>query len=98
MALINFKSSGDTRSLQMPGDFSITSTGAIHTTGLIKMNVFPSSFRIESKGRVIYLHPYVIENAKPADYIFIPHPHMDHMSMPNIKKIAKKETLIVCPK
>jgi len=98
MALINFKSDGDTRSFQMPGNFSVTSTGAIHTTGLIKMNIFPSSFRIESKGKVIYIDPYVIENAKPADYIFITHPHMDHMSIPNVKKIVKKETLIVCPK
>jgi L-ascorbate metabolism protein UlaG (beta-lactamase superfamily) len=56
-----------------------------------------SSFRIETAGLVIYIDPFEIKPGKPADYIFITHNHYDHMSKEDIKKIAKKETLIICP-
>jgi len=58
----------------------------------------PSGLRIESEGRVIYIDPVDVIDTLPADYIFITHTHTDHLSLPDIKKIAKKETVIVCPK
>jgi len=57
-----------------------------------------SSFRIEAAGRVIYMDPFQIKTDKPADYIFITHSHYDHMSIDDIKKVATKDTLIICPK
>lgn len=55
-----------------------------------------SSFRIETGGKIIYIDPYKIIGTVPADYIFITHEHPDHLSPADIKKIAGKNTLIIC--
>jgi len=55
-----------------------------------------SSFRIETGVKVIYFDPYKLKNAIPADYIFVTHEHPDHLSPGDIKKIAGKNTLIIC--
>lgn len=60
-------------------------------------NFIPSSFKIDARGKVIYLDPYRINDTTPADYIFITHAHPDHLSLPDIARIVKKETLIICP-
>ncbi len=57
-----------------------------------------SSFKIEAMGRVIYIDPYQVKDTTPADYIFITHAHPDHFSIPDINKLKKKDTLIICPK
>jgi L-ascorbate metabolism protein UlaG (beta-lactamase superfamily) len=51
-------------------------------------------FRIDS-GKVIYFDPFQIKSAAPADIIFISHDHFDHCSEDDIKKIQKKDTVIV---
>jgi L-ascorbate metabolism protein UlaG (beta-lactamase superfamily) len=51
-------------------------------------------FRIDSD-RVIYFDPFQIKSAVPADIIFISHDHFDHCSEEDIKKIQKKDTVIV---
>jgi len=51
-------------------------------------------FRIDSD-RVIYFDPYQIKSTVPADIIFISHDHFDHCSEDDIKKIQKKDTVIV---
>ena len=51
-------------------------------------------FRIDS-GKVIYFDPFQIKSAVPADIIFISHDHFDHCSEDDIKKIQKKDTVIV---
>jgi len=51
-------------------------------------------FRIDS-GKAIYFDPYQIKFAVPADIIFISHDHFDHCSEDDIKKIQKKDTVIV---
>jgi L-ascorbate metabolism protein UlaG (beta-lactamase superfamily) len=51
-------------------------------------------FRIDS-GKVIYFDPFQIKTAVPADIIFISHDHFDHCSEDDIKKIQKKDTVIV---
>ena len=55
-----------------------------------------SSFLIESKGKKIYIDPYEIKPGK-ADIILITHPHYDHFSIEDIKKLIKKDTIIVDP-
>lgn len=57
-----------------------------------------ASFRIESALGVIYIDPYKLKSAMPADYIFVTHAHMDHYSPADIKKISKAGTLLICPK
>jgi len=56
-----------------------------------------SSFRIESQGQILYIDPYKVQNAVPADYIFVTHDHGDHFSPKDIRKIAKPSTILICP-
>ena len=51
-------------------------------------------FRIDST-KIIYFDPYQIKSKVPADIIFISHDHFDHCSEDDIKKIQKKDTVIV---
>ena len=83
------------QSIQLPNNINLTSLG---TVDINKVDFFPSGFRIETQGNVIYIDPLVIEDTKPADYIFITHAHPDHLSLPDIEKIVHEETLIICPK
>lgn len=54
-----------------------------------------SSFRI-SNGKILYIDPWELKNSEPkADIIFITHDHFDHLSIPDVKKISKKDTVIV---
>ncbi|OFY68097.1 MAG: hypothetical protein A2V64_08650 [Bacteroidetes bacterium RBG_13_43_22] len=63
-----------------------------------KSDFFPSGFRIKEYGKLIYIDPLAVNNPDLADYIFITHPHLDHFSIKDIKKISKPETTIICPK
>ena len=54
-------------------------------------------FRIDA-GKVIYLDPFQMNSAVPADIILVSHDHFDHCSPDDIKKIQKKETVIVTDK
>jgi L-ascorbate metabolism protein UlaG (beta-lactamase superfamily) len=56
-----------------------------------------ASFRIESKGKVIYIDPYRLQNAVPADVILVTHDHSDHFSPKDIQKIARPGTVLVGP-
>lgn len=61
----------------------------------IKINA-QSSIRLSNKEIVIYIDPYLIEkNVNDADYIFITHDHYDHLSIDDINKVIKKDTIIV---
>ncbi|MFO7889381.1 MAG: MBL fold metallo-hydrolase [bacterium] len=46
---------------------------------------------------VIYIDPYKISDTDKADIILITHDHYDHLSLQDIKKIQKEETVIVIP-
>ncbi len=83
------------QSIRLPDNIILTSLGEVIINNV---DFFPSSFRIEAQGKVIYIDPVVIDVTKPADFIFITHTHPDHLSLPDIKKIMKEETLIICPK
>ena len=56
-----------------------------------------SSIKIND-GLTIYFDPYDIkEKVSNADYIFITHPHWDHLDIDSINNIANEKTIIVGP-
>jgi L-ascorbate metabolism protein UlaG (beta-lactamase superfamily) len=60
-----------------------------------------SAFRIRilNKNIMIYIDPYNIGSNNPlANYIFITHPHFDHFSPQDIKKIYDERTKFILPK
>lgn len=61
-----------------------------------------ASFRLERRvGRrlkVVYIDPWRVPGEpQDADVILITHPHFDHLSLPDIHKVAKGTTVIVGP-
>lgn len=56
-----------------------------------------ASFKIQSSGKTIYIDPYVLKLTDRADLVFITHPHFDHFSEEDIKKIATSDTTFFCP-
>lgn len=56
-----------------------------------------SSFRIEAD-KVVYIDPYEISQGPEADIILISHSHYDHCSPEDVKKIQKKDTIIITEK
>ena len=59
----------------------------------IKLN-YQSSLNIDDS---IFFDPIKIKEGK-AKYIFLTHPHYDHFSVEDMKKISAAETKIICPK
>ncbi len=53
------------------------------------------SFRIKAPEGVIYIDPWKLRDAEPADLILITHEHHDHFSADDVKKIRKPYTTIV---
>lgn len=53
---------------------------------------------LQSDGRIIHVDPFRMDfSPENADFIFITHDHYDHFSLIDIKKAAKKSTVIVFP-
>ena len=52
-------------------------------------------FRIKHEETIIYLDPFKLKNSDEADFIFITHEHFDHCSVEDVRKITKKETVII---
>lgn len=49
-------------------------------------------------GKIIAIDPYKVSDKVPkADIILITHPHFDHCSIEDIKKVAKDKTVIIIP-
>jgi L-ascorbate metabolism protein UlaG (beta-lactamase superfamily) len=58
-----------------------------------------ASFIFDYGGKNLYIDPFKLsKNFGEAELIFITHPHFDHLSIEDIKKIAGKNTKIVAPK
>ncbi len=57
-----------------------------------------AAVRIEGD-KILYVDPYRLGSVKQdADIILLTHSHGDHLSLPDIAKIAKQNTVFVCPK
>jgi len=56
-----------------------------------------ASFRLEGNGPTVYIDPWRIQGGPEADLILITHGHHDHLSVEDIAKVAKPETVFVCP-
>lgn len=56
-----------------------------------------SGFLIEAESLKTYIDPFKIDIDEPADIILITHPHYDHCSIEDLRKIVKSGTIIVCP-
>lgn len=54
-------------------------------------------FLIWYRWKNICIDPFEIKETIQADYIFITHNHRDHLSIDDITKIIKPNTIIVCP-
>jgi L-ascorbate metabolism protein UlaG (beta-lactamase superfamily) len=57
-----------------------------------------ASFRMTSRDKkVIYIDPWKLKKSEPkADLILISHSHYDHLSVPDVQKIQKQGTHILC--
>ena len=56
-----------------------------------------ASFRIEGDKAVVYIDPWKLKKAVPADVVLITHSHYDHLSEPDVAKIRKPSTVIIGP-
>jgi L-ascorbate metabolism protein UlaG (beta-lactamase superfamily) len=56
-----------------------------------------ASFRIDGDKATIYIDPWKLKSAVPADIILITHSHHDHLSEPDVAKIRKPSTIIAGP-
>ena len=54
-----------------------------------------ASFRIEGDDLVIYIDPWKLEDGPEADLILITHNHPDHLSLEDVAKVQKKDSIIV---
>lgn len=53
-----------------------------------------SAFRL-TNGKVVYIDPFQIKAAVPADIILITHEHYDHCNIEDVRKVLKANTVIV---
>jgi L-ascorbate metabolism protein UlaG (beta-lactamase superfamily) len=53
-----------------------------------------ASVRIKSE-KIIYIDPWKIPGGEKADLILITHSHYDHLSPTDVKKLQKKETVVL---
>ena len=47
-------------------------------------------------GTTLVIDPFQIISEEKADFVFITHPHYDHCSIEDIKKILQSHTIVVC--
>jgi len=56
-----------------------------------------AAIKIEASDKIIFIDPFEIPEHDKADIILITHPHFDHLSEPDLKKVAVKNTVFVTP-
>ncbi len=55
-----------------------------------------AGFKISGK-KIIYIDPFQVASNEKADIILVTHPHYDHCSIEDLKKLVKIDTVIVAP-
>jgi L-ascorbate metabolism protein UlaG (beta-lactamase superfamily) len=55
-----------------------------------------ASFMLKGE-KTVYIDPFKIQAGQPADIILITHGHYDHCSAEDVRKITKKDTVIIGP-
>ena len=56
-----------------------------------------ATIRIQ-RDKVFYFDPYKIDGeSKDADFIFVSHDHFDHLSVEDIRKLVKDDTVLIAP-
>ncbi|MBN2347341.1 MAG: MBL fold metallo-hydrolase [Bacteroidales bacterium] len=83
------------QSLEISENISLSTWGPVF---FFKHDFFPASFLLKTYDKTLYLDPLLIDNGPPADYILITHNHLDHLSVSDIHKLLKSETIIMGPK
>lgn len=84
-----------------PQTIWLSQSVAVTSPGLVDINgsaFFSSGVRIDTADTIVYIDPVMIDDPKPADLILITHTHPDHLSLPDIQKIAVSKTVIIGPK
>lgn len=56
-----------------------------------------ATVRIHYHGLTIYIDPYQLKDTDRADIILITHPHQDHWSKADVKKIITDKTILIAP-
>ncbi|MFX0052033.1 MAG: MBL fold metallo-hydrolase [Candidatus Hermodarchaeota archaeon] len=58
-----------------------------------------AAFKLKTSNLVIYLDPYLLEsNIETADIVIATHEHFDHLSIPDLRKIADITTTVYTPR
>jgi L-ascorbate metabolism protein UlaG (beta-lactamase superfamily) len=56
-----------------------------------------AGFRIKTRAGIVYIDPYRVEDALPADLILITHDHFDHFSRDDVVRLAGRRTTAIGP-
>jgi L-ascorbate metabolism protein UlaG (beta-lactamase superfamily) len=56
-----------------------------------------AGFRIKTRAGIVYIDPYRVEDAPPADLILITHDHFDHFSRDDVLRLAGRRTTAIGP-
>jgi len=67
-----------------------------HDDGIVWLG--HASFKIARQGKVVYIDPWRIAGEpQDADVVLLTHPHFDHLSLEDLDKVAKADTVFVGP-
>ena len=53
------------------------------------------SMKIKGDGKVVYIDPWKLKDAEPADIVLVTHEHYDHCSPADVEKVSKEGTTVV---
>jgi L-ascorbate metabolism protein UlaG (beta-lactamase superfamily) len=56
-----------------------------------------ASFRIDGSKSTVYIDPWKLKSAVPADVVCLTHSHFDHLSVEDVEKIRKESTVVIGP-
>ena len=56
-----------------------------------------AGFRIKTRAGIVYIDPYRVQDAPPADLILITHDHFDHFSRDDVLRLAGRRTTAIGP-